>query len=204
MTTVTKVSADQKNGSSVVFGPVRFSYLNVFEPRMHKQKKRLQYSASLLIPKKPVEGFCEDPKKLVDFIKAQSTDAITKLCKGVPPKYADWVLQDGDTVTNDLGVPKFPGYWFINASSEASRPPAVIDNFGKEITDHKSFLSGHWGMAKIDIYAMENSDVPKGVYCKLLAVQKKKEDETFAADHDSFESKTSGFEMDEELEDFLA
>ena len=47
----------------IVIGPVRFSYMSVFKPRLREKdggEKVPEYSAVLLVPKKPNE-FCPDP-----------------------------------------------------------------------------------------------------------------------------------------------
>jgi hypothetical protein len=91
------------------------------------------------------------------------------------------ILKDGDYAGEDE-EPKYPGYWFIKASTNAEWPDGepktlvVVDGQGKAIAS--GFGSGDWCKAKVTFKAF-NKQVNKGVTCYLEGVQWLYKDEPF-------------------------
>jgi hypothetical protein len=127
-----------------IIGPVRFSYLNVFKPRMNnmKQPPVLQFSATLMVPKK-ANQFCPNPVAIIEQIKAM-TKAGAEL-KGV--KNPSSPLRDGDTELNNDGEPKFPGYWYITANADADSKLILVNGVRQPVTD--GWNSGDWGKVRV-------------------------------------------------------
>ena len=115
-----------------IIGPVRFRYMNVFKPRMNnlKQPPVMQYSVTLMIPKK-ANDFCKDPIKICEQIK-EMVKAGAEL-KGVKAPVSPF--RDGDKETNNNGDPKFPGYWYVVASADADTKLILVDGARNPVTD---------------------------------------------------------------------
>lgn len=147
-------------------GPVRFSYMTVFRPRVNQSKGAEEYSVVLLIPKQPNE-FCKDPvavgKNANGLIKAALS---AKFGENVP-KW-DSPLKDGDKETDNEGSPKHPGYWYISASAKSEYPPLLIDCDREPVVG--GWQSGDWGKANIYFYAYEFQG-RRGVGAGLRGVQ---------------------------------
>lgn len=157
-------------------GPVRFSYMNVFKPKMNDLRKELQYSAILLIPKSARE-FCPNPdaeiKGVAEMIKAAAAAKFGESIK----KY-DVPFKDGDIETNAEGDAKHPGYWFLKVSSGIDYPPKLIDGKRQEVTT--GWESGDWGIAQVSFKAYDYEG-KKGVGAYLRAVQFLYVDEHFGS-----------------------
>lgn len=160
-----------------IVGPVRLSYMNVFQPKENKFRQgESEYSVTLLIPKLPNE-FCSDPKAVGKRIKELEAAALEKKFTAKPPKY-DSPLKDGDIETNGEGEPKHPGYWFMAARCGVDYPPMLID--GDRHTVTAGWNSGDWGLVKVSMYGYEFNG-RKGVGVGLRAIQFTRHDEQFGS-----------------------
>lgn len=165
--------------SCVITGPVRLSYLQVFQPRVNKQRNNeSEYSAVLLFPKKEHE-YLPDPKSELKGV----ADAIKATLEAKFPGCKKWdsPLKDGDAETNNEGEPKHPGYWFLPVRAKVEYPPVLIN--GERIPVTAGWNSGDWGKAKINFYAYD-FEGKKGVGSGLRAIQFLYKDEPFGQSND--------------------
>lgn len=153
--------------TTVMTGKVRFSYVNVFEPKAPNGGGEPKYSLTLLIPKSDVAT--------VEKIKAAIAEAREVFCQrngaNALPLKPNHTLHDGDG-TRDSGDPYGPeckGCYVITVSSKLK--PAVFDSFGNETNDPNEIYSGAYGRAKINFYGYSNSG-KKGISAGLLGIKK--------------------------------
>lgn len=178
--------------TKVVTGKVRFSFVNIFEPR-EANGSEAKYSVTLLIPKSDTATMGK--------IQAAMTEARDNFCKrngaSALPAKPNHTLHDGDGL-RDSGEPYGPeckGCHVITVSSK--QKPAIVDAFRNEITDPAEVYSGCYGRASINFYGY-NSNGKKGISAGLLSIQKLHDGEPFgtvgSADDfaDDFKDEESG------------
>lgn len=156
-----------KSPTSVVTGLVRFSYLNVFEPKAIEEGQTPKYSVSLIIPKKD--------KKTINAIK-KAIEAAKEAGKvklgGKIPVNLKQPLRDGDDDRPDDEV--YEDSMFVNANSP--RKPGLVDIDLNQIIDRDDIYSGAYGRASINFYAY-NVGASKGIACGLNNLQMVKDGE---------------------------
>ena len=145
--------------------PVRFSYVNVFEPR-ENQSGKMKYSASLLIPKKY--------KKQIKAIQAKIDEAnergLELLWNNKQPKFKNDVLRDGDEEYPDK--PEYEDMMFISAKADLKHQPKVVDGSLQEVMDEDDFASGDYGRASIDFFPYHQKESnQKGISAALGNIQ---------------------------------
>lgn len=151
-----------------IIGPVRFSYLTAFKPRMNNGRTPpvMEYGVLCLIPKEANE-FCPDPAKVKTEIQAFIKNAAaTKFGAGV--KGLKTPLKDGDKADNEGDEPPHPGYWFMRASCKEEYPPLCFDGNGAVVSG--GWESGDWGKVKVSFFAFDK-EINKGVSAGLRAFQ---------------------------------
>ncbi len=160
--------------TKVVTGKVRFSYVNIFEPKASQGDGEEKYSVTLLIPKSDTST--------LEKIRAAMTEArdnfVAKKGANALPAKPNHTLHDGDGV-RDSGDPYGPeckGCYVITVSSK--QKPVIVDAFRNEITDAGEVYSGCYGRAAINFYGY-NSNGKKGISAGLLSVQKLHDGEPF-------------------------
>ena len=160
--------------TKVVTGKVRFSFVNIFEPKAPNGGGDPKYSVTLLIPK--------NDKATLDKIRAAQAEARENFCKrngaSALPQKPNQTLHDGDGV-RDSGDPYGPeckGMYVITVSSK--QKPVIVDNFRNEITDPGEVYSGCYGRASINFYGY-NANGKKGISAGLLSIQKLHDGEPF-------------------------
>lgn len=159
-----------RNGTKVITGEVRFSYLHVFEPFAGEVGQKPKYSVSLLIPKKDKQTIA-----LIQEAVAEATDqGQTTKWGGKVPKNLKLPLRDGDEEKADEH-PEYEGMYFINASSE--RQPGLVDSHKQEIFSDQELKSGDYGLASINFYPFSVSG-NNGVACGLNNLMKKRDGES--------------------------
>ena len=159
-----------RNGTKVITGEVRFSYLHVFEPFAGELGQKPKYSVSLLIPKKDKQTIA-----LIQEAVAEATDlGQTTKWGGKVPKNLKLPLRDGDEEKADEH-PEYEGMYFINASSE--RQPGLVDSHKQEIFSDQELKSGDYGLASINFYPFSVSG-NNGVACGLNNLMKKRDGES--------------------------
>lgn len=159
-----------RNGTKVITGEVRFSYLHVFEPYAGEVGQKPKYSVALLIPKKDKQTIA-----LIQEAIAEATDqGQTSKWGGKVPKNLKLPLRDGDEEKADEH-PEYAGMYFVNASSE--RQPGLVDSHKQEIFSDQELKSGDWGLASINFYPFSVSG-NNGIACGLNNLMKKRDGES--------------------------
>lgn len=174
--------------TKVITGKVRFSYLNVWEPKSINGGEP-KYSVSLIIPKSDKKTISE----IEEAVEKAKHDGISKF-GGKIPANLKLPLRDGDIDRPDDEA--YKNSYFVNANSK--NKPQVVDRKVKPILDQEEVYSGCYGKASITFYAF-NQNGNKGVACGLGNIQKLTDGEPLtskAKAEDEFETS--------EDEDFLA
>ena len=160
--------------TKVITGKIRFSFVNIFEPKENNNGGDPKYSVTLLIPKSDTATLSK--------IKEAMAEARENFCKRngatALPQKPNHTLHDGDGV-RDSGDPYGPeckGCYVITVSSK--QKPVIVDSFRNEITDPAEVYSGCYGRAAINFYGY-NSNGKKGISAGLLSIQKLHDGEPF-------------------------
>ncbi|MEE1400884.1 MAG: DUF2815 family protein [Oscillospiraceae bacterium] len=160
--------------TKVVTGKVRFSFVNIWEPKEPQGGGDPKYSVTLLIPK------ADTPT--MGKIKAAMAEARENFCKrngaNALPQKPVHTLHDGDG-TRDNGEdygPECKGCYVITVSSKAR--PVIVDSMGRPITDPGEVYSGCFGRAAINFYGYSRNG-KKGISAGLLSIQKLHDGEPF-------------------------
>ena len=184
--------------TKVVTGKVRFSFVNIWEPKAIEGGDP-KYSLTLLIPKSDTATLSK--------IKAAMDEAAEKFRQknGAASLPANPIspLHDGDGVKPNSGEPYGPeckGHYVIAVSCRADQKPVVVDAAGNAILDQSEVYSGCYGRASINFYGYNNRK--KGIGAGLLAVQKLHDGEPFGT-VGSADDFNDGYSDPELTDDFL-
>ena len=160
--------------TKVISGKVRFSFVNIFEPKEDNNGGNPKYSVTLLIPKSDTATLTK--------IKEAMAEARETFCRRngatALPQKPNHTLHDGDGV-RDSGDPYGPeckGCYVITVSSK--QKPVIVDSFRNPITDPGEVYSGCYGRAAINFYGY-SSNGKKGISAGLLSIQKLHDGEPF-------------------------
>lgn len=181
---------NKNNATKVITGEVRFSYLNVFEPKSINDSEA-KYSVSLLIPKtdrKTVEAVNR-------AVEAAKQAGVSKF-GGKIPAQMKLPLRDGDIDRPDDEV--YAGCYFLNANCK--QKPGLVYKNGQPIIDSTELYSGCYGHASINFYAFSTNG-NKGIACGLNHLMKTRDGEPLGG-RGKAEDDFAGL-IDEE-EDFLS
>lgn len=151
----------------VVFGEVRFSYANVWEPTSINGSDDKKYNVSILIPKENKEVVEKVKKAINEAVK----EGVSKFGRKIPPNLKN-PLRDGDAERPD--DEDYAGHYFLNANCKTK--PGIIDRHKKPIEDTTEFYSGCYGYASVSFYAF-NSAGNKGIACGLNNLMKTRDGE---------------------------
>ena len=147
-------------GTKVVTGRVRFSYLNILDPRKNDQGRDV-WSSAVLIPKTDT--------KTIDQIKdAIRGEAKAKWGDKIPANLRN-PLRDGDEEKPDDEA--YALHMWVNANNYQG-PPGVVDAQTQAIIDRaelSQWQSGDHGRAHLEFYAYDKSG--GGVACGLSNIQ---------------------------------
>lgn len=158
--------ANTNVSTKVVTGEVRFSYVNVFEPKSINGSDE-KYSVSLLIDKRDTKTI----EAIERAIEAAKQAGVAKFGGKIPPMLK-LPLRDGDTERPD--DENYAGKMFVNANCKTK--PGLIEKNGMEIIDTTEFYSGCYGKASVTFYAF-NSNGNKGIACGLNNIMKTRDGE---------------------------
>ena len=173
----------------VVTGKVRFSYVNVFQPRAAAEGQEPKYSVCIMIPKSDKETV-KKIQEAIEKVKEENKNLWGGSTNIKTP------LRDGDEERKDK--PEFAGHYFINASTKIK--PGVVDKDLNPILEQSEFYSGCYGRASLNFYAY-NKAGNKGIGCGLRNLQKLADGEPLGGQsrpEDDFEA------VEDDLEDMLA
>lgn len=150
----------------------RWSYANIWDPKVPLGGGTPKYSVSLIIPKDDTATV----NKINAAIQAAYEEGQSKLKgngKSVPPLSAlKTPLRDGDIERPD--DPAYAGCYFVNANSASK--PGVVDADRQPIIERSEVYSGVYGRASINFYSY-NVNGSKGIACGLNNLQKIKDGE---------------------------
>ncbi len=182
--------ANDNQATKVIVGPVRFSYLHIWEPAAIGEGDDKKYSASLIIPK--------SNKKLIKEIEAAVQAAIesgkNSKFDGKIPKKLKLPLRDGDEEREDEA---YAGAMFLNTTSKTK--PGIVDKNSKPIQVQDNVYSGCYGYASVNFYAFD-SNGSKGIACGLNHIMKIKDGEPLGG-RSTAESDFEGLSFDDDDDD---
>lgn len=157
--------------TAVLTNEVRLSFPHLVTPRANDSGD-LKYSVCLLIPKSDTQTI-----ELMRQAIAQAAEIGKDKFGGRAPAQPKHTLHDGDEALargdrDDHEL--YAGHYFINASS--SRPPTVVDQVRKPITDPEMIYGGCYAFAVVNFYAY-NTNGNRGIACGIEAVMKSRDGE---------------------------
>ena len=157
--------------------PVRFSFVQVWEPKAKDANSDPKYSVQVCIPKTntalvtavkaAIEKAKQDGIGKGLFNKAQAENTAFRM----PLRDGDQEAAEKDDGSRDY----LKGCVFFNASSVADRQPGVVDRFAKPIMRQDDFYSGCYGIADINFYPYKFGK--GGVAAGLNSVMKREDGE---------------------------
>jgi hypothetical protein len=137
---------------------IRFSFVNVFEPKPGLDNGEPKFSVMALIKKTDVDVV----KKVKDHIERAAQQGIQKglynKAAALAPTFRK-CLRDGDeyaALVDDGSRDSFKGYMFFNASCAVNRPPAVVDRYAKPIMRADDFYSGCYGLVDVNFFPFKH------------------------------------------------
>lgn len=154
----------QNSETKVVTGPVRLSYVHVFEPWSNDPEKEKQYSCTLLIPK-------TDKTTLNAIEKARKAAIAAKWGEKVP-KGLKFILHDGDDdekVDHEKN-PECAGHMMMSVASKTQ--PGIVDRQVQPIMDSTEVYSGCYARVSINAFAYDHPQGGKGVSFGLNHIMK--------------------------------
>ena len=181
--------------TKVITGKVRFSFVNVFEPKKNEDGTDGKYGVTLLIPKSDTATLGK--------IKDAIAEARENFCKrngatALPQKPVH-TLHDGDGV-KDNGEPygeECKGHYVIAVQSK--QKPIIVDSFRNHITDPSEVYSGCYGRAAINFYGYSRNG-KKGISAGLQSIQKLHDGDALGGARGSADDFADGFQ---DADDFL-
>lgn len=156
-----------KDPRQVTTGKVRFSYVNIWEPKASQDGGDPKYSTQILIPKSDTVTM----GKIKAAMAAAREDFVRKNGAASLPANPINPVHDGDGTKPNSGEPYGPeckGCYVINVSSKQA--PKILDASLKEITDPAAVYSGCYGLASINFYGYNNRK--KGIGAGLRGIVK--------------------------------
>lgn len=186
-----------ENPTALVTGIVRFSYLQVWEPKtMNLDSTDKKYSVALLIPKSDKPTLM----KIKAAINAAIAAGLSNKFGGKQPPNLKMPVRDGDL--ERPGDEVYAGHYFINAT--ARMQPGIVDKNRNEILDQDEVYSGCYGRADINFYAF-NTNGNKGIACGLNNLQKTKDGEPLGGRRNAITAFDDGavFEDEDSADDFI-
>jgi hypothetical protein len=154
--------------TKIVVGPVRLSYLHVWEPAAIEEGQDKKYSASLIIPKSDKATV----KQINDAIDAAKQQGKSSKFGGKIPANLKLPLRDGDGERPDDEA--YAGCYFLNASAKTK--PGIVDKNRAPILAQDEVYSGCYGYVSITFYPFDKAG-NKGVAVGLNHIMKVKDGE---------------------------
>ncbi len=169
-----------QNPTRVVTGEVRFSFVNLLQPRANQNGGDPKFSTTILLPKSDVAT-----KQRIDAaIEAAKQLGKSKSWNGVIPPMVNIPIHDGDGVKPSDGMPfgeECKGHWVFSASTKADQPPKIVDANMNPILDATEVYSGMYGRIAVNFAPYTHSG-KKGIGCYISTnVQKTRDGEPLGA-----------------------
>lgn len=175
------------NGTKVITGMVRFSYVNIFNARAFEANQEEKYSMCIIIDKNDKDTI-KAIKQAIENAKAEGKNS---KWNGKIPGNLKLPLRDGSEREDE--AEEYQGKMFLNCSSKTK--PGIIDRNKNEILDSTEVYSGCYGRVSLNFYPF-NSNGNKGVAVGLNNVQMLKDGEPLGAARASAEA-----DFDDDLDD---
>lgn len=148
--------------TKVITGKVRFSFVEVWEPKAMNEGEEKKYSIQLIIPKSDTKTI-DAINKAIEAAKEQGRGS---KFNGKVPGNLYTPLRDGDLERPDSEL--YEDSYFINARS--NKQPGIVDKDVNPILDRDEVYSGCFGRASISFYPY--SAKSRGIACWLNNIQK--------------------------------
>jgi hypothetical protein len=179
----------EAQSTKVKTGKIRFSYVNVFQPRAISEGQEPKYSVCILIPKTDKVTL----KKITAAIEAARLNSASRF-NGKVPEHLKSPLHDGDKPMPNGGEygPECAGHYVLNASTK--QKPGIVDINVLSIIDSTEFYSGCYGRVTVNFFPY-NTSGNKGVGCGLNNIQKLEDGEPLGSRtraEDDFEDEYEG------------
>lgn len=188
------------NGTKVITGVVRASFVHVFKPYAVKADQEAKYSLMALIDKNDKATI----KDIKAGIKAAIDQGTSTLWGGKEPKKLHIPLRDGDDEKDTEEHPEYEGMMFFNASSK--RAPGLIDRHKQELFDEEELKSGDYVKLSVNFYPYSVSG-SNGIAVGLNNVMKWKDGEALGggrvAASTDFDGEFDDDEGEEDMDDIL-
>lgn len=151
--------------TKVITGPVRLSYVHVFEKYSSQEGQDPRYSAVLMIPKSDTKTYNALRAAQQAALEAGKT---TKFGGKIPQTWKD-TIHDGDADADLDKNPEYKGHWYVNATSRDR--PGIVDQNVQPILDSTEVYSGCYARVSLNAFAF-NTSGNRGVSFGLNHVQK--------------------------------
>ena len=163
------------NPTNVTTGKVRFSFVNIFQPKAFQEGGEPKYSLTILIPKTDTVTV----NKLKAAVEAAKLKGLNEKFGGKMPAIFDnnfggTTVRDADNNKNQSGDllvsehPEAAGCYMIHVASKNA--PGIIDENKEAVIDPKKVYSGCYGRVNITFFPY-NSNGKKGISAGLNHVQ---------------------------------
>lgn len=161
--------------TQITTGKVRFSYVNIFEPKVMPDGETEKYSITLLIPKTDTQTL----KKIEDAITAAKEGYKYKNPSKKLPANLSTTLHDGDGERPSGGEfsDECKGHMVMTVSSKTK--PVIVDAGKTPIVEASEVYSGCYGRAVLNFYVYDTHG-NKGVTAGLNGVMKLTDGEPLA------------------------
>jgi hypothetical protein len=152
--------------NTLVTGEVRFSYINIFEPKQSNFGGDPKYSMVILIPKTDIATKQAIDKAIQETINENAQKVFGGATVGLHSP-----VHDGDGVMPDKGTPysdECKGHWVLNCSSKVK--PEVVDENLQPVMSQSQVYSGCYGRVSLRFFAYNQGK--RGISAGLGNVQK--------------------------------
>jgi hypothetical protein len=168
--------SNQVNPTRVVTGEVRFSFVNLLQPKVGPSGGEPKFSVTILLPKSDVATY----QRIMAAIEAAKQLGKSKAWNGVIPPMVAIPIHDGDGVKPSDGMPfgeECKGHWVFSASTKQDQPPKLVDLNHNPIINPTEVYSGMYGRIAVNFGPYSNSG-KKGIGCYISTnVQKTRDGE---------------------------
>jgi Protein of unknown function (DUF2815) len=183
----------EKNPCTITIGPLRFSYLHLWEPVAIEEGQQKKFSVSAIIPKSD-KATLAAINKAIELAKQNGKDS--KFAGKIPANLKT-PLRDGDVDRPDDEA--YVGSMFMNC--HATTRPGVVDRTSKPIVDQEEVYSGAYGYLNISLYPY-NAGGSKGVAAGFNHLMKTKDGERLSG-RTSVESAFGDLELDDDASSLM-
>ena len=180
-------TADNNDARKVVIGPVRFSFLNIWEPRAIGDSPDKKYSVSLIIPKKD-KAMIAKIEKAITAAKELGKTGKSKWKGKIPTGEKMNPLKDSEDKHSDDEA--YADSMCVSANASENKQPGVVDAKRNVIVDQSEMYSGCYGYASVQFFPYDTGS--NGIGCALLNLMKTKDGEPLGGTRESAEDAFAG------------